>query len=48
MNATLTQSIKRPETQNERKVDFCEWMMKIKSKFYANNPKMETAINKIN
>jgi len=47
MEATLTVKIKRPATQNERKVAYVEWLAKIRNNHYCNNSKVEEGLNRI-
>lgn len=35
MRATLTQQVQRPNTIPERQANFQEWLLKVRSNFYA-------------
>lgn len=47
MNTTLTVKVKRPIIQNEHKVAYVEWLIKVRNNHYCNNSKVEKSLNRI-
>lgn len=43
IKAVLTQKVIRPNTNLERQVSFQDWLLKVKSNYYAQHPRVVDA-----